>query len=263
MTFSGGSKTDSYDSSAGTYAATVQASNGNVGTNGNLTLNGATTVINGTASLQSVSSGSCPDTFTNSAGAGAVQGTIAMGGPKTFANPVYTNPSPAIITSTNYTVNTNLGPGNYGNISTSGNKTLTLSPGTYNFNSLTLSGNSVITVSPPGVIVIEIAGAGSPSKAIDFSGGSITNGSGVAANFQIVYGGSAPIVLSGGSSSAAVVYAPNADVTMSGHSPWFGSIVAKTLDDSGGSVVHFDRSLLNNFTTAGSFRPLSFTWNKY
>ncbi len=222
MTFSGGATTDSYDSSAGTYAATVQTGGGNVGTNGNLTLSGSTTVVSGTASLPSVTSGSCPNSFTNSAGAGAVQGTVAMGGPKNFANPVYTNPSPAIVTSTNYSVDTNLGPGNYGNIAMSGHKTFTLSPGTYNFNSLALSGNSVLTVNPPGLVVIEIAGAGSPSKAIDFSGGSITNGSGVAANFQIVYSGSAPISLSGGSSSAAVVYAPNSDVTISGGSPGLG-----------------------------------------
>src|SRR6185369_6702139 len=58
--------TDSYDSSAGTYAATVQTTGGDVGTNGNLTMSGSST-INGNAYLVNVvTSGSCPTkTFAN------------------------------------------------------------------------------------------------------------------------------------------------------------------------------------------------------
>jgi hypothetical protein len=83
-------------------------------------------------------------------------------------------------------------------------------------------------------VVIQIAGAGSPSKALDFSGGSVSNSGGSPADVQIVYAGSQDIVLSGGSNSSGVVYAPNADITMSGSAPWFGAIVGKTYDSSGG-----------------------------
>src|SRR5207247_9654037 len=77
-------------------------------------------------------------------------------------------------TDQNYTANTALLPGDYGNVNMSGNKTLTLSPGTYNLNSLVLSGNSALQISPPGQVIINIEGTGA-SKAVDLSGGTITN----------------------------------------------------------------------------------------
>jgi hypothetical protein len=268
INFSASGLTDSYDSTQGTYAATVQTTGGDVGTNGNLTMSGSAT-INGNAYLVNVvTSGSCPTkTFSNSSSVGVTGNggsPTAMGAPRTFSDPVYTNPSPALTTNTGYSSNTPLSPGNYDNVTVSGGKTLTLSPGTYNFNSLKLSGSSVITVSPAGNVLIEIAGAGSPSKAVDFSGGSITNGSGSPASFQIVYNGSQPMTLSGGSSSAAVVYAPNSAITMSGGSPWFGSIVGQTFINSGGSAVHYDRSLGNSLVSGtGSFQLIGFSWSKF
>jgi hypothetical protein len=187
-----------------------------------------------------------------------------MGSPKTFTNPVYTNPSPALTSSTNYSNNVGLTPGNYNNVTVSGGKTLTLSPGTYNFNTLKLSGGSVLTISPAGRIIIEIAGAGSPTKALDFSGGSISNSGGTPADVQIVYAGTADMVLSGGSSSAGVVYAPNSDITMSGGSPWFGAIVGRTFINSGGSAVHYDRSLSASLVSGGgSFQLIGFSWSKF
>jgi hypothetical protein len=96
------------------------------------------------------------------------------------------------------------------------------------------------------------------------SGGSITNTSGPPASFQIVYAGSKPVTLSGGSGSAAVVYAPNADVVMSGASPWFGSVICKTMTDSGGAAIHYDRSLGNNaLVVAGPFQLTGFSWSKF
>ncbi len=119
ITMTGGAKTDSYDSSSGSYAATVQATHGDVGTNGTLSVSGGTTIINGTAYLQTVTT-RCPATFSKSVGPGVVQAAVAMGGPKTFANPVYPNPSPALTASTNYSSNQTLPVGNYGNIKMTG-----------------------------------------------------------------------------------------------------------------------------------------------
>jgi len=267
INFSSSGYTDSYDSSLGSYASTVQTTGGDIGTNGSLTMSGSST-INGNAYLVNVvTTGSCPTKTFNNGSSNGVTGNggapTAMGAPKTFDNPVYTNPSPALTTSSGYSSNVTLTPGNYPNVTISGGKTLTISPGTYNFNSLKLSGGSDITVSPAGSVVIYIAGAGPPAKAVDFSGGSITNGGGTPGSFQIVYSGSAQMVLSGGSSSAAVVYAPNSDITMSGSSPWYGSIIGKTFTNSGGSAVHYDRSLGNSLVVAGSFQLTGFTWNKF
>jgi len=268
INFSSSGFTDSYDSSQGTYAATVQTTGGDVGTNGNLTMSGSST-INGNAYLVNVvTSGSCPvKTFSNGSSHGVTGNggsPTAMGAAKTFTNPVYTNPSPALTSAANYSSDVSLAPGNYANVTVSGGNTLTLSPGTYNFNSLKLSGGSILTISPAGTVVIEIAGAGAPAKALDFSGGSISNGSGTPANVQIVYTGSQDIVLSGGSNSSAVVYAPNSDITMSGGSPWYGSIVGRSFINSGGSAVHYDRSLGNSLVSGGgSFQLVGFSWSKF
>ena len=268
INFSSSGYTDSYDSSQGTYAATVQTTQGDIGTNGSLTMSGSSTIKGNAYLVNVVTTGSCPTkTFTNSS-SGGVTGNggspTATGSTKTFSNPVYSNPSPALTTNTNYSSNVSLSPGNYNNVAVSGGKALTLSPGTYNFNSLTLSGGSVITVSPSGTVVIEIAGAGSPSKALDFSGGSIANTSGTPASFQIVYSGSQPMTLSGSSNTAAVVYAPNSAIDMSGSSPWFGSIVGKTFNNSGGSAVHYDRSLGTSLVAGGgSFQLIGFSWSKF
>lgn len=67
-------------------------------------------------------------------------------------------------------------------------RTLTLAPGIYNINSITLSGGSKVTISPAGQVVLNVTGTGK-SKPIDFSGGSISNTTGIAANFQVNYDG--------------------------------------------------------------------------
>ncbi len=267
INISSSGSTDSYDSSQGTYAATVQTTQGDIGTNGTLTMSGSSTIKGNAYLVNVVTAGSCPtQTFNNGSSVGVTgNGGVptAMGAPKTFSSPVYGNPSPALTTNTGYSSNISLSPGNYNNVAVSGGKTLTLSPGTYNFNSLTLSGGSIITVSPAGTVVLEIAGAGAPSKALDFSGGSISNSGGSPSSFQIVYNGSRPITLSGGSNSAAVVYAPSSAITMSGASPWFGSIIGASYTSSGGSVVHYDRSLATSLITPGPFRLIGFSWSKF
>ena len=263
LTLSGGALIDSFDSSAGTYAATVQASGGNVGSNGNVTLSGANTTVEGNISVLNPAQGACAagDDITNSSGAGAFQGTTTLPGPQTYPAVPAINPVPPT-TNQNYTSDTTLPPGNYGNVSMSGNKTLTFSPGTYNLNSLVLSGNSEIQISPPGQVVINIQGTGA-TNALDLSGGTITNTTDIPLNLQINYGGSQPIGLSGGSDSYAVVYAPNAPITISGGGDWYGAVLGKSFTDSGGSAVHFDRSLLRNLVQPGPYYPISFTWSKF
>jgi Tfp pilus assembly protein PilX len=263
LTLSGGAYSDSFDSSQGTYASTKLDSDGNVGSNGNVTLSGSTTDVNGTISVLQPNVGTCSaaNDITNSAGPGAYQGITQLLNPLVFPDPPAISPAPPT-TNQNYTANTTLPPGDYGNVNMSGGKTLTLSPGTYNLNSLVLSGGSQLQISPPGQVIINIAGTGT-STPVNLSGGTITNTTGVPLNMQINYAGTQPIDLSGGSGCYAVVYAPNSPISISGGSDWYGAILGQSFTDSGGTAIHYDRALLNQFLQTGPFRTTSYSRSKF
>jgi hypothetical protein len=275
---SGGSITNSFDSSAGTYAATIQPS-GNVATNGNVNLSGGLTHVNGNLTSPNSGSGSCSSggmTAYSASGGASITGTINTGGPTLgYTDPAAPSPAPP---TTNESLSGNCGspamsgctnvssnnvavvPGTYGNLTVSGGTSIHLSAGTYNLNSLVLSGGSPLVVDS-GPVIINVAGSGK-ATAIDLSGGSVSNPSGIAANCQFLYDGTGAVKLSGGSASYAVVDAPNAAITFSGGSNWFGAVIGKTVNDSGGTAVHYDRSLASN-AAAGKFQLVGFTWNKF
>jgi len=277
--FSSSSYTDSFDSSAGTYAATVQTTGGNVGLNGNINLSGSAK-IGGTISALNTNLGSCPSNgITSSSSASPInQGTVTLTTALSYPTPSSPSPTPPTTnqnssgtcpssipagctqpSSNNIALSPNY---QYGNISLSGGSTvLHLSAGTYNINSLNMSGGSQLQLDSYPVI-LNIAGT-SASTALNLSGGSVSNPSGIPANFQVVYGGSAGITLSGGSGSYGVVYAPNSPITMSGGSGWYGAIVGRTATDSGGSPVHYDRALGNSLQQLGAFRLIGFSWSKF
>jgi hypothetical protein len=200
--------------------------------------------------------GTCPtsDVFTNG---GATFGGVV--GISTYVVPV---PSIPPAGSTDKTIHsaTTLAPGSYRNISVSGGNTLTLTaPGTYNINCISLSGNSTLQISPANKqVVINVTGnsctANSP---IDLSGGSVANTSGVAANLMINYAGNQQVKLSGGSATYMVVDAPNAGAKFSGGSNFYGAVITSTIDDSGGTSLHFDTALTTapsaTTTTASTF----------
>jgi len=139
-----------------------------------------------------------------------------------------------------------LAAASYGNIQFSGGTTVYVNTGTYNFNSLTLTGNSVLRVGS-GPVIINIAGAAlsGNNPALDLSGGSIVNPTGIPSNLQFYYGGSRGVNLSGGSQAYATVYAPSAPVNMSGGTDFFGGIIGGSISDSGGTALHYDSNLTN------------------
>ena len=258
LTISGNAYTDSFDSSQGSYSQTVHLSQGLVGSSGNVALNGNVTV-NGAIFALNTTVGSCMNGnpgISLSGMANATGGYIQLN-----AAPVFPNPGPVTPGSQDYTLtsDTTLAPGNYGNITVSGN-TLTLSPGTYNINSLTLSGKGNIVVKPSGQVLVNIAGDNVPEP-IEFSGGGAANPGGVPLNLYLSYGGMLPITISGGSGSYAVLYAPNSAVTLG--ADWFGAMVVQSLNDSGGSAIHYDRSLAIPPTITGaiSTAPNAAGWN--
>jgi len=84
-----------------------------------------------------------------------------------------------------------------------------------------------------------------------------------AAILQISYGGSASFSMHGNDTAAATIYAPNAAFTLTGNSKFYGSILAKTIDNGGTPKIYYDRRLSNGFWVAGSPLLGSFTWSRY
>lgn len=271
IVMSGGSTVDSF-SSAQSYNSSHLLSGGNVATGGNLTLNGSKSAIYGTAALASTTSGNCSKTtvtgVTINGGAQVTGGIVPLNGSINYPVPPAPTPAPPTTTQnisgscgsisgcTNTGTKTvTLAPGQYGNLSLSGGTTAHVTKGTYNINSLTLSGQSILYVDS-GPVTVNLAGAslngGNP--AMDATGGSIQNPSGVPANLQFTYSGSRGMNLSGGSAAYATVYAPNAFVNMTGGSDLFGSVIASTVTNSGGTAIHYD----NNLPSIGSGKYIWF-----
>jgi hypothetical protein len=266
LTLGGGVNTDSWDSAnGGTYATTVSQTGGSVGSNGNVSMSG-NGQIGGNLGANNTTMGTCPDGITVSGGAGLVTGTnppnqyIAISPPVALPTPPAPVPAPP-------TGNVSMGgggkaaslvPGTYGDIKLTGGTTLTLSPGVYNINSIALSGNSVVAISPPGQVTLNVAGSGVATP-VDFTGGTLANTTGVPNNFQINYGGTGGIVLSGGSGSYLVADAPNAAVNLHGGSDIYGAVIGASVTDAGGVNFHVDRSaMIGKIPPSGNFVLISF-----
>jgi hypothetical protein len=59
-----------------------------------------------------------------------------------------------------------------------------------------------------------------------------------------------------------MLYAPNASANLVGGSSFYGSILSKTIDVSGGTALHYDKHSPDDFGTAGNFMLSAFTWKK-
>lgn len=266
LSFGGGVTTDSYDSSNMTMSGghpVTQAISGNVGTNGNLTEGGGT-VVNGSLSTPRTGVGHCSsgavDGLTQNGNSTVTGGMIQLPQAVQFTTPALPNPLPPT-TSTNYNSDTTLAPGSYGNIKMTAGSTLHLTAGTYNLNSISLVGNSTVLIDS-GPVILNVVGTGQTNP-IDFSGGSVSNPTFIPKNLQIQYAGTDGLKISGGAQTAMMVYAPNAAVKLTGGSGIWGSVMGATIDDNGGTAVHYDRDLPTEFFTSWNSMLSSFSWKKY
>jgi hypothetical protein len=148
-----------------------------------------------------------------------------------------------------------------GDISLTGGATLHFTNGFYNINSIKLAGNSFIVVDS-GLVIMNIVGT-NQNTPIDLTGGQSINLSYDPSHLQIQYGGTGNVKLSGGAASVEMLYAPNAPVVLSGGTDLYGSLMGKTLSDTGGMHIHYDRHLSKEFFTIGNYMLSSFTWKKY
>ena len=242
----GGGTTDGFSSAGGGYAATKSLTAGGIGSNGSVSLGGAPTQVGGNVYVPNALVGACPDGLQENGGAGLIAGNNVISQPvTTVPTPPVPNPLPPQTANRNPS---NLVPGTYGDITLNANNTLTLAPGVYNINSLSMSGQSTVTISPAGAVVINVAGTGQTTP-IDLEGGGLMNNTGIAGNFQINYAGSGNVTVAGGAGSYAVINSPNAALKFTGGSNFYGSAIGATVDDKGGTALHFDTTLMNNIPT--------------
>jgi Tfp pilus assembly protein PilX len=188
-----------------------------------------------------------------------------------------------------------LTPGQYGNLQIANADVVHVTAGTYTVNSLNFLRDGQIVVDS-GPVVFNLAGqcsSGCPSESgstsvlwgAGFAGFNACSGgvtanpdvygkttcgpskapfSGIASNFQVVYGG-ADLIRVGGMPNAGVVYAPNAAYYAPGAPVGlYGSIVTGTFDDASQSPFHYDNALRSAAVTVGQYRPVGgFSWSKF
>jgi hypothetical protein len=288
LSFSGGVQTDSYDSSSMTIVngePVTTTTDGHVGTNGNLTESGGS-IIHGSLSTPRSGVGNCKNgavtALTQNGNAQVTEGIVAL--PQAVQYPPPDPPSPAPPT-TNITLgstdpcatlaltagtctgsggNLTVDPAGatvvLGNLHVTGGATLTLHAGTYNINSLKLTGGSTLAIAT-GPVILNVAGT-SQTTPIDFEGGATANASFDPSLFRIQYAGTGALKLTGGTTTSAIVYAPNAQASLAGGADFYGSVLAATVDVSGGARIHYDRRLSRDFFTTGPQMMSGFSWKK-
>lgn len=122
------------------------------------------------------------------------------------------------------------------------NKSLILPGGNYYFNNFSTGGGSDLSFT--GAATIYVYGN------FDMKGRTSTSGN-LPGNLRVVMvpngSGNPPGTLEIGSSAAlyADVYAPQSRITLSGSGDIYGSVLGKSIDMTGSSAIHFDRSLFN------------------
>jgi Tfp pilus assembly protein PilX len=244
FTMTGGATTDGFSSANGGYQKTKSNNAGGIGSNGNVGLSGNKTQVGGNIYTPNTTIGACPDGVSESGGAGMDPGnSVVAQSAQTIPTPPAPNPLPP---TTGYTAPSTMVPGNYGNVSIKG--AVSLAPGVYNINSITANAQADITISPAGAVVLNIAGQGTTQPLVFVGQAQIDNSSGVAANFQINYAGTQNLMIAGGTNAYAVINAPNAPIKFTGGSDFYGSATGSTIDDTGGTSLHFDTTLLSNTT---------------
>lgn len=280
LSLNGNGVTDSFTTAnGGTYATTKSNTGGDVGSNGNVTLNGNAAVGGSIGVLpvspaKAASQGPCPqNNYTDNAPNGGIvqnanNGLITLTQPVTFANPPAPNPAPQ---NTSYTPPSCgkgqsglcMVPGTYGNINIASHTALTFAPGVYNINSISVTGQATLDINtnPPGQVVLNVAGNGfgAGTSPILLAGGSISNTTGIANDFQVIYGGTLPITVAGGSSAYMVVYAPNSALTLAGDADLYGAVLGNTILAPGNLKFHYDKNTkLTNVPSTGPLTMISY-----
>jgi hypothetical protein len=249
LTLGGGARTFSFNSATQNPPtnppSNISLTGGNVGSNGNLSFNGSGTTVNGTTGSAVAGIGNCNQGNGITASGGANFGTPSLIPAQSLPVPPMPNPLPPT-RAQNINNSQTLPPGAYGNLNIQGGSTVTLQGGTatnpavYTLNSISLAGGSTLIINGP--VVLNIAGVGQQNP-VNFTGGSFQNNTFIPGYFVINYGGNNNISLNGGSAAYAVINAPNANISFSGGSNFYGQAIGRTISDTGGTNFYYDTSL--------------------
>lgn len=266
LTLGGGAQTFSFNAAAQNPPtnppSNISSTGGNVGSNGNLNFNGTNTAVHGTSSSAIGGIGNCNQGNGITVSGGAAYGSASTIPVQTLPVPPLPNPLPPTRGCPTYCYNSaqTLPPGAYGNVNVTGGATITLTGGTPNspaiftLNSITLAGGSSLVIN--GTVVLNIAGVGQ-NNPVNFTGGSFQNNTFLPSNFVINYGGSNNISLSGGTAAYAVVNAPNANISFSGGSNFYGQAIGATITNTGGTNFYYDQSLNTPSPNNNSYYEIS------
>jgi len=269
LNIAGNAGTGSFNSGAAGYTPANPPPNlvntsGNVGANGSIAVGCTSTSVNGTLGTNLPASiGACPANGVSTTGNPTTGAVVHL--PSPYMPPVPPTPNPLPPTTNTTYRNTTLSPGSYGNVTFQGNVTITggtvANPAVYTMNSLTFNGNANVVINGP--VIINLAGVGQ-TTVLNMTGGTFSNNTYLPSNFVINYGGTGSLVVSGGTGAYGIVNAPNAALSFHGGSNFYGSAVAATIDDQGGTNLYWDTSLstpppvnTNSFYEA-SLRELSY-----
>lgn len=117
----------------------------------------------------------------------------------------------------------------------------------------TMSGSSYLWILPGASLKIYVGGK------FTVSGGGIVNGTSVAADLTVLgLNSCTSCTYSGDSSFIGTINTPNAVVTVSGGSDFYGAMLGKTVTVSGGGGVHYDEAL-----AGGNGRYVVDSWNEW
>jgi hypothetical protein len=132
-------------------------------------------------------------------------------------------------------------------------------------NTFSMAGNANLVIL--GTVILNVADQGGVTTPITFAGnvssGNVGNEKFNPSKFQIQYAGTGEIKVAGSSALTAMIYAPDAAAKFTGGTDFYGSVVARTLSDTGGASIHYDRSLSAQFYAVGNPMMSAFNWKKY
>jgi hypothetical protein len=243
VTFSKGG-TDSWDSDAGTYAATrcdtltAGSCSGDIRSNGSITLSGTARIYGDAAAVGAISGG-CPSAWVDgsctSPAAVAPMPPISCPTPYSPAADVHLAAAGATYSPSTGDFAVGKAHGMPGNVDT-----LQYGNTPYVFHDVTLTGASILFFDgTPRHVDIYVSGT------LDLSGGSVSNPSGKPPNLSIWGCGPSTTTwtLSGGSAAYFAVYAPKHAITITGGGDIYGAVIGASINNSGGSQIHYDTAL--------------------
>lgn len=230
---SAGGVIDSFDTRVGPYTATA-ADNGDAYADGFIDLAAGTT-LRGDASAGA--------TITVAAGA-TIEGTTTVSAPP-LALPDVPPCSPFQADMTGIIAGG--GVWSYdavsGDLHADAGATIVLADGAYCFHDVIIAGGSTLVVNGP--VTLSLTGT------FDASAGVVTNTTDLPARLLVFVTGGNPVRLAGGPGAALAIHARQSAVTLSGAGDFYGAIVARSVDSTGGTNLHYDEALRGILTASG------------